>query len=78
MNRFPTNRRTLLLAALTAAPLAAFGPAAHAADPFPAKPVTIVTAFAPGSGPDAVLRIVAEKLGINVPNVVAAAKRVLG
>ena len=37
--------------------------AAHAADPFPAKPVTLVTAFAPGSGPDAVLRVVAEKLG---------------
>ena len=30
---------------------------------FPARPVTIVTAFAPGSGPDAVLRLVAEKLG---------------
>ena len=64
MTCFPTTRRTLMLAALMAAPLAAFGPAAHAADPFPAaKPVTIVTAFAPGSGPDAVLRIVAEKLG---------------
>jgi tripartite-type tricarboxylate transporter receptor subunit TctC len=37
--------------------------AADAADTFPAKPVTVVTAFAPGSGPDAVLRIVAEKLG---------------
>ena len=62
MTCFPTTRRTLML--LMAAPLAAFGPAAHAADPFPAaKPVTIVTAFAPGSGPDAVLRIVAEKLG---------------
>lgn len=36
---------------------------AHAADPFPSKPVTLVTAFAPGSGPDAVLRLVAEKLG---------------
>jgi len=36
---------------------------AHAADPFPAKPVTLITAFAPGSGPDAVLRLVAEKLG---------------
>lgn len=54
-----TNRRTLLLAAL----LAGLGTAAHAADPYPAKPVTIVTAFAPGSGPDAVLRIVADKLG---------------
>ncbi|MGM9486242.1 Bug family tripartite tricarboxylate transporter substrate binding protein [Ideonella sp. YS5] len=39
-------------------------PAAHAAgDAFPNKPVTLVTAFAPGSGPDAVLRLVAEKLG---------------
>jgi tripartite-type tricarboxylate transporter receptor subunit TctC len=55
----PPQRRTLLLAAL----LSAFGASAHAADPFPAKPVTIVTAFAPGSGPDAVLRLVAEKLG---------------
>jgi tripartite-type tricarboxylate transporter receptor subunit TctC len=55
----PTHRRTLLLAAL----MAAYGTAAQAAEPFPARPVTIVTAFAPGSGPDAVLRIVAEKLG---------------
>ena len=55
----PTPRRTLLLTAL----MAAFGTAAQAAEPFPARPVTIVTAFAPGSGPDAVLRIVAEKLG---------------
>ena len=39
-------------------------PVAHAAgDAFPNKPVTLVTAFAPGSGPDAVLRLVAEKLG---------------
>ena len=36
---------------------------AAAADPFPSKPVTLVTAFAPGSGPDAVLRLVADKLG---------------
>ena len=35
----------------------------HAADAYPTKPVTLVTAFAPGSGPDAVLRLVAEKLG---------------
>jgi tripartite-type tricarboxylate transporter receptor subunit TctC len=37
--------------------------AANAQEAFPAKPVTLFTAFAPGSGPDAVLRIVAEKLG---------------
>src|SRR5205085_5337964 len=36
---------------------------AQAAEPFPAKPVTLVTAFAPGSGPDAVLRLVSDKLG---------------
>jgi tripartite-type tricarboxylate transporter receptor subunit TctC len=47
--------------ALAAALLA---PAVQAAsDTFPGKPVTLVTAFAPGSGPDAVLRLVAEKLG---------------
>jgi tripartite-type tricarboxylate transporter receptor subunit TctC len=55
MNRFPT--RLLGAAALCTASLA------HAADAFPTKPVTLVTAFAPGSGPDAVLRLVAEKLG---------------
>jgi tripartite-type tricarboxylate transporter receptor subunit TctC len=49
----------LLLGA--AAALAA--PLAGAADAFPNKTVTLVTAFAPGSGPDAVLRLVAEKLG---------------
>ena len=36
---------------------------AQATEAFPGKPVTIVTAFAPGSGPDAVLRLVADKLG---------------
>ncbi|WP_256365087.1 tripartite tricarboxylate transporter substrate-binding protein [Caldimonas brevitalea] len=30
---------------------------------FPSRPVTLITAFAPGSGPDAVLRLLAEKLG---------------
>ncbi len=59
-----TSRRQWLLRAATAlaVPLAATT-AAHAADPFPNKPVTLVTAFAPGSGPDAVLRLVADKLG---------------
>jgi len=55
MNRFPA----LILG--TAAAFAA--PVASATDAFPSKPVTLVTAFAPGSGPDAVLRLVAEKLG---------------
>lgn len=52
------HRRHLL--ALTAAALAA---PAFAQGDYPARPVTIVTAFAAGSGPDAVLRLVAEKLG---------------
>lgn len=48
----------LLAAAGLALPLGA-----PAQDSFPSKPVTLVTAFAPGSGPDAVLRLVADKLG---------------
>jgi tripartite-type tricarboxylate transporter receptor subunit TctC len=54
-----TRLSKLLLCA--AATLAA--PLTHAADPFPNKPVTLISAFAPGSGPDAVLRLVADKLG---------------
>src|SRR5947207_7214437 len=46
-------------AALLSLPLAAQAPAAD----FPSKPVTIVTPFAAGSGPDAVLRLVSDKLG---------------
>lgn len=52
------HRRHLL--SLIAATLAA---PAFAQGDFPARPVTLVTAFAAGSGPDAVLRLVAEKLG---------------
>ena len=33
-----------------------------AAGAFPTRPVTIVTPFAPGSGPDVVLRSLSEKL----------------
>jgi tripartite-type tricarboxylate transporter receptor subunit TctC len=46
-------------AALLSLPVAAQAPAAD----FPSKPVTIVTPFAAGSGPDAVLRLVSDKLG---------------
>jgi tripartite-type tricarboxylate transporter receptor subunit TctC len=58
----PLSRRALLGATLLAAAGSAPATAAEA-EAFPSKPVTLVTAFAPGSGPDAVLRIVAEKLG---------------
>ena len=53
--------RTLLCGVAAATLFTA--PTAQATDAFPSKPVTIVTAFAPGSGPDAVLRLVADKLG---------------
>ncbi|NML16048.1 Bug family tripartite tricarboxylate transporter substrate binding protein [Azohydromonas caseinilytica] len=57
---FPARRRHLLLVAAAASLLAGTAQAQTAA--FPNKPVTIFTAFAPGSGPDAVLRLVSEKL----------------
>jgi len=52
-----------ILGALTVAVLAPLT-AAHAdnAESYPAKPVTVVTPFAAGSGPDAVMRLVAEQL----------------
>lgn len=55
--------RLLATTVLAAASLAALCPPATAqTSNFPTKPVTIVTAFAAGSGPDAVLRQVSEKL----------------
>jgi tripartite-type tricarboxylate transporter receptor subunit TctC len=52
----------ILSATLLATALSFTVPAAAQTD-FPNKPVTLVTAFPPGSGPDAVLRLVADKLG---------------
>jgi len=52
------NRKTFIAALLAGTALAA-----QAQPDWPAKPVTLVTAFAPGSGPDATLRLLAEKLG---------------
>ncbi|WP_298235250.1 tripartite tricarboxylate transporter substrate binding protein [uncultured Azohydromonas sp.] len=56
---FTPKRRRVVLAAAGAL-LAATAQAQPAG--YPSKPVTIFTAFAPGSGPDAVLRLVSEKL----------------
>jgi tripartite-type tricarboxylate transporter receptor subunit TctC len=61
-----THAHLAALAALSVSALGLGTPhAAHAEDAaaYPSKPVTLVTAFAAGSGPDAVLRLVAEKLG---------------
>ena len=54
-------KRQFLTRTLIAA-LALAGLSAQAQSAFPSKPVTITTAFAAGSGPDAVLRQVADKL----------------
>jgi tripartite-type tricarboxylate transporter receptor subunit TctC len=56
-----TRRRGALALCAAAAVLATSGWAQTAGD-YPSKPVTIVTPFAAGSGPDAVLRLVADKL----------------
>jgi len=57
------NRRTNLLAALgLVLPAAAFAQPQQA-PAYPTRAVNIVTPFAAGSGPDAVLRMVGEKLG---------------
>jgi tripartite-type tricarboxylate transporter receptor subunit TctC len=58
LRRGALGRLALMLTAATA--VAAAGPA-QAAD-FPTKPVRILTPFPPGSGPETVLRLVAEKL----------------
>ncbi len=54
--------RKIFITTLLATLVQAGAPAFAQAD-FPTKPVTLITAFAPGSGPDATLRLVAEKLG---------------
>jgi tripartite-type tricarboxylate transporter receptor subunit TctC len=55
------NRFTLFASLLGGATL--LHASAFAQSDYPSKPVTLVTAFAAGSGPDATLRLVAEKLG---------------
>lgn len=59
MNRF-FHRSAL---ALGLALLGGAAVAQPAAADFPTKPVTLITPFAAGSGPDAVLRLVSDKLG---------------
>ena len=66
MHRFNTHPTTMnihthLLLALATSLITTLP--ARAAETFPAKPVTLVSAFAAGSGPDAVLRLVSDKLG---------------
>jgi len=55
--------RTVKLLAAIAIPVVLAVPAAHAAQPtFPEKPIRLVIGSAPGSGPDIISRVVAERL----------------
>src|SRR5215467_9219521 len=56
-------RRKFLRLAAGAAAVATVAPTAHAqAQDFPARPVRIITHSAPGGSPDALVRIVADRL----------------
>lgn len=65
-NRFLPPRRNLARALvaglLTLLGVCAGTAQAQPATAFPSRPVTLITAFPPGSGPDAVLRLTAERL----------------
>lgn len=52
-----------LLCFVMSATVTLFGTMAHA-DNFPSKPITIVTAFGPGSASDTITRVVAQPLGV--------------
>lgn len=60
---FRSQLRLARLACAAVTIAAAAGAQAQAQPAFPTKPVNLVTAFAAGSGPDAVLRQVGDKLG---------------
>jgi tripartite-type tricarboxylate transporter receptor subunit TctC len=64
--------RTLLLAALISA--VAFAPA-HAQQPYPAKPIRIISPFAPGGGNDILSRTIAQKLTENIKQQVIVENR---
>jgi tripartite-type tricarboxylate transporter receptor subunit TctC len=62
MTMTPLHTRRAAIALISACALPAVAWAQSAAADFPTRPVTIVTPFAAGSGPDAVLRLVTDKL----------------
>lgn len=57
------NRRTILSAAIAAASVGAFHPAAMAQTTFPTKPVTIIVPAAAGGPTDTVARLIGESMG---------------
>jgi tripartite-type tricarboxylate transporter receptor subunit TctC len=48
---------------LLAAALLAAGGAGHAAEPYPAKPVTLIVPYPPGAAVDTAARLIAQDLG---------------
>lgn len=63
MNNTPTARRNLLLAAaLLAAPTALLAQGQAPADPWPAKPISLVVPYPPGGTSDVVGRQLAQRL----------------
>ena len=60
MNTATTTRRALCITLLAAAAATAW---AQPAEHFPSRPIKIIVAFAPGTGSDAVARIVASAMG---------------
>lgn len=56
------DRRIFCLSTFSGAALAAAG-LAHAADPFPTKPVRIIVPYAAGGGPDVLVRQIGPRLG---------------
>src|SRR5690606_19301633 len=56
-------RRTLLSSVAAAAALAAFAPAALAADNYPSRPLKLIVPFGAGGSTDIVARLLADKMG---------------
>ena len=64
-----------LLRVIAAAGIALISPALHA-DNYPSKPITIVTAFGPGSASDTIARVMAQPLGVALKQSVIVEARV--
>ena len=65
----------LRIALILTAASAAFANQALAADDYPTKPITIITAFGPGSASDTIARVIAQPLGIALKtNVIVEAR----
>ena len=60
---------------IVAASAAMFSPALHA-DDYPSKPITIITAFGPGSASDTIARVLAQPLGVALKQSVIVEARV--